>query len=88
MKNKNIFKPLDNYEKNLIKDVENNKFVSVKNKDTLIQKLNKNKNINIRLNEQTVEKLKNKAAQTGLPYQTLISTILHQYVSGKINIVL
>ena len=41
--------------------------------------LRKNKNINIRVSEPTLRKLKAKAAEKGLPYQTLISSILHQY---------
>lgn len=41
----------------------------------------RNKNINIRLSERTLHKLKVKAAEKGLPYQTLVSSLLHQYVS-------
>lgn len=44
--------------------------------------LKKNKNINIRLPEETLNKLKYKANREGLPYQTLIGSILHKYVSG------
>lgn len=41
--------------------------------------LRKTKNINIRLAESDVIKLKAKAMRKGLPYQTLIASILHQY---------
>jgi len=41
----------------------------------------RNKNINIRLSERTLHKLKVKAAEKGLPYQTLISSLLHQYTN-------
>jgi len=46
--------------------------------------LKKNKNINIRLPEKTLIRLKTKAAQEGLPYQTLIGSILHKYVNGTL----
>lgn len=46
--------------------------------------LRKNKNINIRLPENTLNKLKTKANQEGLPYQTLIGSILHKYVNGTL----
>lgn len=43
--------------------------------------LKKNKNINIRLSERTLYRLKIKAVEEGLPYQTLASSILHKYVN-------
>ena len=43
----------------------------------------KSKNINIRLQPITVEKLKESAARQGLPYQTLASSILHRYATGQ-----
>ncbi|MBL7078127.1 antitoxin [Candidatus Shapirobacteria bacterium] len=47
--------------------------------------LAKLKNINIRLNIRDLEKLKTKAAENGLPYQTLAASILHQYSNDKIK---
>jgi predicted DNA binding CopG/RHH family protein len=41
--------------------------------------LARNKNINIRISEMTLHKLRTKAAEKGLPYQTLVASILHQY---------
>ncbi len=41
----------------------------------------KSKNINLRVTEATYRNLKAKAAKLGLPYQTLASSILHQYSS-------
>lgn len=39
-----------------------------------------NRNINIRLSERDLHKLKAKAQEEGLPYQTLIASLLHKYV--------
>ena len=43
--------------------------------------LAKRKNINIRVSERDLHRLKVKAAELGLPYQTLVSSILHQYTN-------
>lgn len=41
--------------------------------------LKKTKNINIRLSQKDLLKLKAKAASEGIPYQTMISSILHRF---------
>lgn len=46
--------------------------------------LAKTKNINIRLSEKVLLKLKAKASQEGLPYQTLVSSILHRYTQNTL----
>lgn len=43
--------------------------------------LNKLRNINIRLSEKDLIKLKRKAAEDGIPYQTLASSILHRFAN-------
>lgn len=43
--------------------------------------LNKTRNINIRLSERDLYKLKAKAIEEGIPYQTLASSILHKSAS-------
>lgn len=43
--------------------------------------LNKTRNINIRLSERDLYKLKAKAIEEGIPYQTLASSILHKSTS-------
>ncbi len=78
---------LDKEEKQLFDDFEKGELVSIgKNKIKQYQAyaaatLNKTKNINIRLSEKDVLKLKTKAIETGIPYQTLVSSILHRFVS-------
>ena len=44
--------------------------------------LNKDKRINIRISDRDLELLKTKALFEGIPYQTLISSILHKYVNN------
>jgi predicted DNA binding CopG/RHH family protein len=40
--------------------------------------------INVRISKRDVEELKTLAMQEGIPYQTLITSILHKYVSGRL----
>ncbi len=40
--------------------------------------LNKTRNINIRLSERDVHRLKTRAAEEGLPYQTYAASLLHK----------
>jgi predicted DNA binding CopG/RHH family protein len=44
--------------------------------------MRKKRNINIRISEQDLEAIKLRAAREGLPYQTLIGSILHKYAAG------
>jgi len=48
--------------------------------------LSKSKNITIRLSLGDVTTVKNKAQETGIPYQTIISSLVHQYATGKIRL--
>lgn len=40
--------------------------------------------INIRLSNPDLRMLKLKAAEEGMPYQTLIASLLHKYVTGRL----
>ncbi len=44
----------------------------------------KKKVISLRLPEDNLLALKQKAMEEGLPYQTLIGSVLHKYVTGKL----
>ena len=44
----------------------------------------KNKRINIRLSSRDLEGLQAKAAEEGVPYQTLMASVLHKFVSGRL----
>ena len=50
------------------------------------KKYRKDRHISIRIGSQDLEIIRNKAQENGIPYQTLVSTLLHQYASGKIKI--
>lgn len=44
--------------------------------------LRKDKRVNIRISEKDLQALQKRAVRQGIPYQTLISSILHKYVNG------
>lgn len=76
---------LDPEEQQILSDFEADEFVEVpvdldKYRQYATATLSKNKNINIRLSEKILLKLKAKAAHLGIPYQTLASSALHQFV--------
>lgn len=48
------------------------------------KEIRKEERINVRLTEKTLVSLKDRAQEEGLPYQTLVTSILHKYLSGKL----
>ena len=46
--------------------------------------LSKNKRVNIRLSEKDLEEIKIRALEEGIPYQTLMGSVLHKYLSGRL----
>lgn len=45
----------------------------------------KDKRINIRISSRDMEALQRRALEEGLPYQSLVSSVLHEYVSGGLK---
>lgn len=86
---------LDDYEKETLRDYEKGRFKPV-SKSRLAQEkaryrgyakaaLDKTKNINLRISENDLLKIKARAAEKGIPYQTLMASLIHQYSAGKIG---
>ena len=44
----------------------------------------KSERMNIRMSEKDIKALKAKAIEEGLPYQSLVSSVLHKYVNGQL----
>ena len=45
----------------------------------------KDRRLNIRLSSRDLEAIQKRALAEGLPYQTLISSLLHKYASGRLT---
>jgi predicted DNA binding CopG/RHH family protein len=81
---------LDKKEKELLDSFEKGEWVSNKNfqqrksklKEYAQATIRKDKRVNIRISERDLKELQRIALREGIPYQTLISSILHKYVNG------
>ena len=81
----------DEFEKEIVQEFENDEWKSADGIESLKSDMKsaanattrKNKRINIRLSEKDISLLKIRALEEGLPYQTLISSIIHKYIYGK-----
>ena len=82
MKNK-----LDPNEKIIEEEASSYKKVSdLKKKkiESIVEKSSKKKVITLRLNENDLKRIKSIAGNEGIPYQTLISSILHKYINNRL----
>ena len=53
------------------------------NIEAILEKSSKNRVVTLRLNNNDLEQIKSIANTEGIPYQTLISSILHKYVNDR-----
>ena len=79
-------------EKELMASVERGEWKSVKNKNKELlrmreaarETLKKDARINIRLTKRDFFNLKSKAVREGIPYQTLLASVIHKYLTGQL----
>jgi predicted DNA binding CopG/RHH family protein len=90
--NKKAFEPIDKEESDLMKSVEKDEWRPVKDLKKQKEKaiaaarntLKKDKRINLRLTQKDYHQIQVKAIEEGIPYQTLISSIIHKYLNGSL----
>jgi predicted DNA binding CopG/RHH family protein len=78
---------LDDFEQSIENNAEQFIPLSDTEKDeveSIINAANKTKNINIRISAYDIEKVKQKSKEEGIPYQTLISSVIHKYITGRL----
>ena len=75
---------LDKEERSLIESLENDEWVSVRDLPAAVATLKKDRRMNVRISERDLKGLKARAAEEGIPYQTLVTMILHKYVVGRL----
>ena len=86
-----IYTPAANEEKELMDEIDQGEWIPVSakkrkellelSKNTAIESQKKVSRMNIRLTENDMLKLKVKAMERGLPYQTLVTELIHEYVA-------
>ena len=80
-------------EKTILKSVENGEWKRIPDFKTEAKRfqesaratLRKDKRVNIRMTERDLVHFQKKAMEEGLPYQTLISSVLHKYINGRMK---
>lgn len=81
---------LDAEEQDLLQSVEKGEWKSVDNfkkeaafaKEAATNTLRKDERVTLRISSGDLDRLKQKAAYKGLPYQTFIASVLHEYAAG------
>jgi len=68
------------------KSIQNVKKEMQRYQEIAIKQTTKKKAISIRQLESDIESIKAKAVSQGVPYQTLLSSVAHQYANGKIEL--
>ncbi len=79
-------------EKEILDSVENGEWERISDFDSKASEireaaqstLRKDKRVNIRITERDFIHIQKTALHEGLPYQTLISSILHKYLNGRL----
>lgn len=80
-------------DKKLMESIEKGEWKSVSNLNLYKKQLSeaarktmlKDQRMNIRIAKRDLDRLKVRALEHGIPYQTLVSSILHKYLSGKLK---
>ncbi len=83
---------LDEEERDLIESYERDEWIPVPNMEARIAEyqeaartfFRKDRRVNIRISNRDILALQEMAQEDGIPYQTLMSSILHKYVTGRL----
>ncbi|MFA6599545.1 MAG: hypothetical protein WC352_01000 [Candidatus Omnitrophota bacterium] len=83
---------LDPEEKEILEAIENDQWELVKPKKAELDyyaaiarnTFRKDQRMNIRISKSDLTRIKAKAAEEGVPYQTLVASIIHKYASGSL----
>ena len=52
---------------------------------TAANTLTKDQRMNIRITRNDLDGIRRKAVEEGIPYQTLVSSVIHKYVTGRLT---
>lgn len=83
---------LDIEEKELLASYELDEWEPVGNLEEAVQTYSryaeatfkKDRRVNIRISNKDLEAIQKRALEEGLPYQTLIASVLHKFVNGRL----
>ena len=78
---------LDKYEQEIEDSIDDYKPISSEEKrqiSSIIKKAKEKKSVSLRVNAHDLTLIKQRAEKEGIPYQTLISSILHKYINDQL----
>ena len=84
---------LSKEEKELLESVERGEWKTIPNFEKEAKRyqeyaratFRKDKRVNIRISEKDLVNIQKRAIQEGLPYQTLMSSVLHKFINGRLT---
>lgn len=93
MRTNKIYQPLDSEENELIESIRRDEWEEAKDVRKIKKQAleyaeataKKDKRMNIRISERDLRNLKRKALEEGIPYQTMVSMVLHKYLAGRFS---
>ena len=93
MRTNKIYQPLDSEENELIESIRRDEWEEAKDVRKIKKQAleyaeataKKDKRMNIRISERDLKNLKRKAMEEVIPYQTMVSMVLHKYLAGRFS---
>ena len=84
---------LDKEEKEIVESFDAGEWKSVRDTEGTLKRyqdyaratFRKDRRVNIRITSKDLEALQKRALTEGIPYQTLITSILHKYIQGRLK---
>ncbi len=76
---------LDAFESGKLKRVKNRKKELERHQEIAAATFKKDSRINIRISSKDLRALQKRALEEGIPYQTLVASILHKFVNGRLT---
>ena len=88
----NAMNDLDREEREVLDAFENGRLVRSRNFDQIRKEaqiaasntLRKIKRISLRISERDLDLARNRALEEGLPYQTMLSKVIHEFLAGRL----
>ena len=85
-------KGLDRYERRILSSYEGGRLKSVVTSEASLRRyqeyaratLTKNRRVNIRMSTLDLADIQARAAEEGMPYQTLMASVLHKFATGRL----
>ena len=83
----------DQEEQDILDSIDRGEWQSVDHQDEEVRRyreyaratIRKDARVHIRISSKDLQAIQSKALEEGIPYQTLISSVLHKYVNGRLK---